>query len=118
MMQQLIDALHTEQCSLVVLHEGQQRIFRGRGVRRLYNLMNNEPELFFRAKIAAKAIGRTAARMMVQGDVSEVYADYISQQAYDTLQDANIKTTYDKKVDHQQFLKLWEQLGQLDQENK
>ena len=47
MMQQLIDTLHTEQCSLVILHEGRIRTFDGHGVRRLYNILNDEPELLY-----------------------------------------------------------------------
>jgi predicted Fe-Mo cluster-binding NifX family protein len=112
MMNELKEKLHTEQCTLVVLHEGNISTFDGRGVRKLYNLVNDEPELFLDAKIADKAIGRTAARMMVQGGVVEVYADVISEQAYNTLKDAGIKVSYNKKVDHQTFLKIWEKLGE------
>ena len=39
MMDELKDKLHSEQCSLVVLHEGNIRTFDGRGVRTLYDLM-------------------------------------------------------------------------------
>jgi predicted Fe-Mo cluster-binding NifX family protein len=113
MMDELKEKLHTEQCSLVVLHEGNINTFDGRGVRKLYNLINDEPELFLEAKIADKAIGRTAAKMMVDGGVSEVYADVISEQALNTLEDAGIRVSYEKKVDHRTFLKIWEKLGEI-----
>lgn len=112
MMQELIDTLHTEQCTLVVLHEGAVRTFDGHGVRRLYNLMTNEPELLFEAKMAVKAVGRSAARMMVEGGVVEVYADYISDQAYDVLHDAGIRVRYDRKLPHQQFLEVWRKMNE------
>ncbi|WP_091820738.1 DUF1893 domain-containing protein [Prevotella sp. kh1p2] len=114
MMNELIDTLHTEQCSLVVLHEGNINTFNGRGVRTLYNILNDEPELLFGAKLADKAVGRTAAKAMAAGGVVEVYADVISDQAFDVLRDAGIKVNYDKKVDHPTFLKIWEKLGEAD----
>ncbi len=116
MMQELIDTLHTEQCSLVILHEGNINTYDGHGVRRLYNIINEEPEQFLEAKVAVKAVGRSAARMMVEGGVAEVYADIISQQAYDVLTDANIVVNYEKKVDHSTFLKIWQKLGELEKE--
>ena len=113
MMQELIDTLHTEQCTLVILHEGQIRTFDGHGVRRLYNIASDEPELLYEAKLAAKAVGRSAASMMVQGGVKEVWADYISQAAYDVLHEAGIVVKYDKCLDHTTFLKVWQRLGEI-----
>ncbi len=83
MMNELIDKLHIEQCSLVLLHEGNIRTFEGRGVRMLYNLLN------------------------------EVYADVISEEAHNRLKDAGIKVDYDKKVNHQRFLEIWKQMGEI-----
>ena len=102
MMQQLIDTLHTEQCSLVILHEGRIRTFDGHGVRRL----------LYESKMAVQAIGQSAARMMVDGGVAEVWADMLSEQAYHTLTDANIVVKYKRKVDHTTFLDLWRKLGE------
>ena len=118
MMQELIDTLHTEQCSLAILHEGNIRTFDGHGVRRLYNIINDEPELFLDAKVAVKAVGRSAARMMKEGNVAEVYADVISQQAYDVLHDAGIAVSFEKRVDHATFLRIWQKLGELEKEPK
>jgi predicted Fe-Mo cluster-binding NifX family protein len=112
MMQKLIDTLHTEQCSLVVLHEGKISTFDGHGVRRLYNIMTEEPELLLDAKLAVKAVGRSAARMMVQGGVVQVWADVISEQAYDVLHDAGIVVNYERKVDHNHFLDIWKRMDE------
>ncbi len=113
MMQELINALHTEQCSLVILHDGQIRTFDGHGVRRLYNIMNEEPELLYDAKLAVKAVGQSAAQMMVEGGVAEVWAEYVSQQAYDMLHEAGVKVGFGKKVDHASFLEIWQRLGEV-----
>ena len=115
-MQDVIDTLHTEQCSLAILHEGNIRTFDGHGVRRLYNIINDEPELFFKAKLAVKAVGHSAARMMVEGGVTEVHAEVMSQQAYDVLHDAGIAISFDKKVDHAAFLDIGRKLGELENE--
>lgn len=111
-MQELIDTLDNEQCTLVVLHEGKIRTFNGHGVRRLYNISQNEPELLLGSKIAVKALGRSAARMMVDGGVKQVWAEYISQQAYDVLQDAGVVTDYGRKFDHNTFLDIWKKLNE------
>lgn len=113
MMNELIETLQTEQCSMVLLHEGNMTTFEGRGVRTLYHLLNEEPELLFQSKVAIKAVGGTSARAMVEGGVVEVYADVISEQAYGILIGAHIKVEYEKKVDHQRFLKIWEQMGEI-----
>ena len=116
MMQELIDTLHTEQCTLVILHEGNIRTFNGHGVRRLYNLVSEEPELLYEAKIAIKAVGWSAAKMMVEGGVKEVWADYISQQACDALQSAGVVVKYGKCYDPASFLNVWQRLGELETE--
>lgn len=111
-MQELIATLQTDQHTLVVLHDSRISTFDGQGVRRLYNIMNEEPELLYDAKVAAKAVGRSAAAMMVDGGVAEVYAEYISQQAYDALTSAGIKVSFDKKLEHREFLEVWRKLGE------
>ncbi len=112
MMQNLIDTLHIEDCNLVILHEGNISTFAGQGVRHLYNILQESPELLLDAKLAVKAVGRSAARMMADGGVVEVWADVISQQAYDLLQDSGVTVNYERKVTHTQFLQIWQKLGE------
>ena len=112
MMDRLIDTLNSEQCNLVVLHDGKMNTFDGVGVRTLYHLQQEEPELLYHSKLAAKAVGRTAAKMMTSCEVDEVYADVISDYAFDTLKDAGVRVSYGSKVDHARFLKLWEEMGE------
>ena len=112
MMNQLIDRLHADHLSLVILHEGRVATYEGQGVRTLYHILDNEPELLLDAKVAIAAAGHTAAQAMKEGGVVEVYADYISEQAYDTLHAAGIKVTAVHKVSHHDFLKIWERMGE------
>lgn len=113
MMNQLIDMLHTEDCTMVLLHEGNIRTFKGRGIRMLYHLLNEEPELLYKSKIAIKAVGKTAAHAMISGGVTEVYADIMSKEAYNNLADADIKVNSAKTVNHQHFLKIWTDMGEI-----
>ena len=55
---------------------------------------------------------------MKEGGVVEVYADYISEQAYDTLHAAGIKVTAVHKVSHHEFLKIWERMGETLDDNR
>lgn len=112
MMDHLKDTLHTEDCDLVILHEGNIRTIKGKGVRTLYNILNDQPECLYQSKLAVKAVGSTSARIMIEGGISEVYAEYLSVQAYDLLKDADIVVKFDKKLEHGKFLKLWERLGE------
>ena len=112
-MNELIDTLNIEQCNLVILHDGKIHTFDGAGIRGLYNLQKEEPEMLYHSKLAAKAVGRTAAKVMVDCNVTEVYAYVISQQAYDRLTDAGIKVSYHDIVDHARFLKIWEEMGEI-----
>ena len=118
MMNQLIDRLHADHLSLVILHEGRVATYEGHGVRTLYHILDNEPELLLDAKVAIAAAGHTAAQAMKEGGVVEVYADYISEQAYDTLHAAGIKVTAVHKVSHHDFLKIWERMGETLDDNR
>lgn len=113
MMDYLIDKLHTEHCSLVLLHEGNVSTYSGVGVRSLYHLLHDAPEKLLDSKLAVKAVGSTAAKAMVEGKVTEVYADIISSTALNVLVDAGIKVSYERKLPHKEFLKVWERLGEI-----
>ena len=81
-------------------------------MRTLYNILSEQPEVLFESKLAVKAVGRTAAKNLITGKVDEVYADFISEPAYNALKEADIKVMYGKKVSHSEFLKIWERLGE------
>lgn len=112
MMNELIDTLHTADCTLVVLHEGQVSTFSGRGVRTLYHLLDERPELLHSAKLAIRAAGQTAAKAMVSGGVVEVWADVISQMALHTLRTAGVRVDCEREVTHEEFLRIWQRMGE------
>jgi len=113
MMQQLIHKLQTEQCNLVILHDGKIHTFDGHGIRTLYGLLNSQPELLYNSKIAVKAVGRTAACAMAEGKVAEVFAEFISDQACAVLEESGVKISFDTKLNHEAFLDVWKRLGEL-----
>ena len=51
-------------------------------------------------------------------DPARSRADYISEQAYDTLHAAGIKVTAVHKVSHHDFLKIWERMGETLDDNR
>lgn len=101
-----------DDCTLAVLHNGRIRTYRGRGIRFLYNILNEEPEVFLGAKVAVKVIGGTAAKTMIDGGVTELYAQMISERALAKLESSSVKVSYDKVVGHTEFLSIWEKLGE------
>ena len=113
MMNELIETLRTEQYALVILHEGNISTFEGRGVRTLYNILEERPELLLGAKAAIKAARPTDPKTMLEGGVREVWAEVLSERAYNMLTGAGIKVAYEKRVDHATFLKLWEKMGEV-----
>ena len=57
---QAIDLLFAERCSCVVRNGDTIRIFRERGVRDLWRLLHEEPELLDGAFVADKVVGKGA----------------------------------------------------------
>ncbi|MDE6374172.1 MAG: DUF1893 domain-containing protein, partial [Alistipes sp.] len=53
---ELVDRLHAEGCSCVIGNGAQVRIFHQRGVKDLYRLLNEEPELLEGAFVADKVV--------------------------------------------------------------
>lgn len=96
----MIDKLHDEHCSLVVLHDGKIHTYSQKGIKDLFYLLEKEPETLYESKVADKVVGKAAAGLLVSGNVTEIYADIISAQALPLIENAGIKLTYGKKVDH------------------
>lgn len=99
-MNELIDILHAEDCSLVVCDaNGEVTTYNKKGVRDLIWLLDNDPQRLKHARIADKVIGKAAAGLIVQGGVREVYADVMSRLALPLLDATNIPYTYGELVD-------------------
>ena len=85
---QAIDLLFAERCSCVVRNGDTIRIFRERGVRDLWRLLHEEPELLDGAFVADKVVGKGAAALMAAGRVRELFADVVSHAALELLNGA------------------------------
>ena len=98
-MQQLIEILRREKCSLVVKNHGIVTTYSKPGVRDLEYLLDHDPEMLHGAVIADKVIGKAAAAMVVVGGVKELYAEVMSKRAIPFLEEAGIAYTYGTLVD-------------------
>ena len=98
-MQQLIEILRREKCSLVVKNHGIVTTYSKHGVRDLEYLLGHDPEMLHGATIADKVIGKAAAAMVVVGGVKELYAEVMSKKAIPFLEEAGIAYTYGTLVD-------------------
>lgn len=98
-MQQLIEILRREKCSLVVKNHGIVTTYSKPGVRDLEHLLDHDPEMLQGATIADKVIGKAAAAMVVVGGVKDLYAEMISKKAIPFLEEAGIAYTYGTLVD-------------------
>ena len=98
-MQQLIEILRREKCSLVVNNHGIVTTYFKPGVRDLEYLLDHDPEMLHGATIADKVIGKAAAAMVVVGGVKELYAEVLSKKAIPFLEEAGIAYTYGTLVD-------------------
>lgn len=98
-MQQLIEILRREKCSLVVKNHGIVTTYSKPGVRDLEHLLDHEPEVLHGAVIADKVIGKAAAAMVVVGGVKALYAEVMSKKAIPFLDDGGIAYSYGALVD-------------------
>ena len=98
-MQQLIEILRREKCSLVVKNHDIVTTYSKPGVRDLEHLLDHEPDVLKGATIADKVIGKAAAAMVVVGGVKELYAEVMSTKAIPFLEEAGIAYTYGTLVD-------------------
>lgn len=96
----LIGALFTGKYLGVVRSKKGVRMFHKRGVEDLYRLLKEEPSFLEGAFVADKVVGKAAAALMVLGGVKEVFADVISEPAYNLLDGSQVFITYALKVPH------------------
>lgn len=87
-------------CSLAVVHGGVARLYGGRGVKDLYRLVSDEPEVLSGASVADKVVGKGAAALMAAGGVKEVYALTVSESALELLEGEGVMTWHDRAVPH------------------
>lgn len=101
--QRAIDLLHAERCSCVILDAAkphEPRIFRERGVKDLFRLLHEEPELLRGAFIADKVVGKGAAALMILGGIGGLHADVISSAALGLFRSTGIEPRYIREAPH------------------
>lgn len=97
-MKELIDLLHSLQCSCVIAQGKEIRSFHQRGVADLYALVCNEPDFLNGASVADKVVGKAAAALMIKGHIKELYTDTISQPALELLHASHVPVEYRQVV--------------------
>ena len=98
--EQTVGLLFAEKCSCVVRNGDEVRIFRERGVKDLYRLLREEPQLLDGAFVADKVVGKGAAALMILGGVEELFADVVSRAALDLFAAAGKAVAYTVAVPH------------------
>lgn len=97
----LIKLLHDGGHSCVVgSASGDIYTFDRRGVKDLYELLCNRPEILRQAFIADKMVGKGAAAIICAGKVQEIYTDVISQSAEALLCEHGVIVQYGQRVPH------------------
>ena len=84
----------------LVVDNGRVTTYTGRGVSDLHWLLTNHLHMLQGARVADKIVGKGAAALMILGGVRELYTPVISRLALNLLSGYDIKTTYDKVIDH------------------
>ena len=86
--------------SLVLTNGDRTLTFDGRGVRDLYILYTQQPELLNGAAIADKVVGKGAAALMIVGKVARLHALVLSRPALELFGRSDVDVTYDVLVDN------------------
>ena len=76
------------------------RFYWERGVRDLYRLVSEEPEMLAGALVADKVVGKGAAALLAYGKVSGVYALVMSTPARELLEQNGVEVRCKQEVDH------------------
>lgn len=97
-MKDIIEMLKTGKYTCVIKNNNQIRTFTQRGVRDLYELLNNDPDFLKGAFVADKVVGKASAALMIAGGVKKFYTHMISKQALNLLKDKDIEVEYEKEV--------------------
>lgn len=98
-MSALVALLNKGETTLVV-DNGRVTTYTGHGVGDLHRLLTAHPRMLQGSRVADKIVGKGAAALMILGGVRELYTPTISKLALDLLGGYDIKTTYDKVIDH------------------
>lgn len=71
-----------------------------KGIKPIYDVYTNNPELLKDAYIADRVTGKAAAMLLSDASIAGIYTDLISEGAVKIFENHNIQVIYDKRVDH------------------
>ena len=92
---ELVDRLRDEDASCVIRNGAETRVFRERGVKDLFRLLETDPAFLAGALVADKVVGKGAAALMVLGGVRAVHAGVVSTPALGLFAAAHIPVERD-----------------------
>jgi len=84
--------------SFVLYKEGEWSTSEKRGIAPIMELLKENRELLRGAYVADKVIGKAAALLLIEGGISYLHAEVISEHATECLQKANIEYEYQELV--------------------
>lgn len=94
-----VELLHELKCSCVIIGSGGEPVVcYERGVKDLFGILRNSPEVLRGACLADKVVGKGAATLIAKGGVAALYADVISKPALELLKECGIPTDYGRLV--------------------
>ncbi len=93
-------AMFAESTATLLVSNGGEHWYAGRGVSNLLRLVHEEPQVLQGAKVVDKVVGKAAAALMVIGGVDEVYAFMASRLAVELLQSHGVKVETGLTVGH------------------
>lgn len=100
-LEQLKDILCQGNHTLAIFDQDEHvNTYNNRGVKDLYTLLTNEPQILKGALVADKVVGKGAAALMIVGGIAELHTHIISEPAIKLFELSGIRYSYDVKVDH------------------
>ncbi len=97
----MLVTLLREECASCVIRRGDEiRIFRERGVKDLYKLVESGDSFLCGASIADKVVGKGAAALMILGGAEWLYTEVISTSALELLRGSKVEVEYISEVPH------------------
>lgn len=93
-MEKLKEILERKNLSCIIRKDGNTHKYRQKGIKDLYAIYTQTPELLNGSDIADRVVGKGAAAIMVLGKVKRLTTNTISESALMLLQNTNIEIEY------------------------
>lgn len=101
-------------CTLCIVNSGEVKTSDNRGISPLLDMLKCDPDFLNGSSAADKIIGKSAALLMVLGNIREVYTHTISRHALKVFEDNGIPVIFEKEVP---YVKNRDKTGMCPMEN-